>query len=113
MYSKQETLNIVTRGLAAQGWRRATHSGACVYLAPNGYKCAAGQLVTHYDAKLEHFGPIDGVPDDLLKSTGLMEHDSDLVFELQNAHDGADDPESVRYRIRKVAEKHHLQFKPF
>lgn len=51
----EEVKRTVVEGLRAQGKRAAVGAGTCVYLTPDGCRCAVGQLVPEdlYDPAME------------------------------------------------------------
>lgn len=89
MFTKQETFDIVAKGLLAQGG--PAYTDRCWYRAemPDGYmrKCAAGLLIsdTDYRPDMELCGVFEG------NSVGIVienaGHSVDLVYDLQRAHD--------------------------
>lgn len=83
--SAQDVFNQVAFHLLSQGERAVEEvCGACVYLAPDGLRCAAGCLISdeEYDEAMEWNSWIDLVDTELVPN----EH-ADLIIELQNLHD--------------------------
>lgn len=52
---KQEVFNKVFLGPKTQGFQQSIHNEKCLYRAPDGKKCAAGQLILneYYDEVME------------------------------------------------------------
>ena len=84
MINRQIAFNLAVTGLLAQG-EKALNEDACVYLAPNGNRCAVGMLIDpeRYYPEIEggsvlsrHFklSPM------LLDEVGRIEADTDLDF---------------------------------
>lgn len=90
-FNKQEAFDRSTSGIIAQGGPALGHGTSCAYLAPNGRKCAAGQLIPpdKYDA-LAMEGKAVSAPE-VRAVFGMASDDSDLNFlrALQRAHDNA------------------------
>jgi len=121
-FTKQQTFDIVVKGLAAQGFEQAKdpHAwGSCMYRDDKGRKCAAGQFIPDelYDPEIEFMGSIGC----LITSSpvyhwyvdsGLADHDRELLIDLQAAHDTADDPQHVKLLLREVAFTHELTLPP-
>lgn len=121
-FTKQETFNLVVKGLAAQGFERAKgpyKDSSCMYRDDKGRKCAVGQLVPDeiYDPEMEVMGSIGwlSIHNPLYHwyvDSGLVDHDEDLLINLQAAHDGATGPTQVKIRLRVVAHDHELTIPP-
>ena len=80
------------RGLLKQN-KQSLCDGDCVYLNPEGLKCAIGMLITEgsYNPKMEHSGPGDDRVQKALEKSGIIvSNESDVGFltRLQNIHDG-------------------------
>lgn len=86
----QEMFDKAVRGLAAQEWRRSVkwegHREVCVYLAPNGDRCAWGYV--------DPVGAVDGggdvycLNDDGIGLAALLDSEGlDFANQLQMAHD--------------------------
>jgi hypothetical protein len=114
-----------TSGILAQGGP-AMDGAACMYRAPNGRKCAAGQLIPDelYNPDIEggsfyqpimdkeitkvmpHYEAILSLQDNMK----LTESDIKFISDLQSAHDGSvpinsDDPDFSRDFFRKWEKK--------
>lgn len=121
-FTKQETFNLVVKGLAAQGFEQAKgpyESSDCMYRDDKGRKCAAGQLIPDeiYDPEMEAMGSIRwlSIHNPLYHwyaDSGLADHDEGLLIDLQTAHDGATGPMQVKIRLRQVAHDHELTTPP-
>jgi hypothetical protein len=118
--TKQETFDIVWKGLAAQGWKKSMTAGDdefCAYRGVDDCACAAGHLIPddRYDPKMEGglvlYSTEYASTASSIAVTNLMVelgHDLAVVRECQRAHDGSDTPESMQLRLRKVAQQHGL-----
>lgn len=85
MKALQETFDLSGLSLIAQGGP-AIDDGACMYLAPNGRRCAAGHLMTAPDNVLRDAVGFITCPQN---AKFLEAHDINLVRALQQAHDQA------------------------
>lgn len=90
--TEQEIFEKVLRHLDQQGHRAVEASldgsGRCVYLSPNGDKCAIGCLITNYHPKMDSDRWLIGT----LLSLGLIptvNENNAFLFKLQVIHDGA------------------------
>jgi len=120
-FTKQQTFDIVVKGLAAQGFERALATdsySSCMYRDDKGRKCAAGQLIPDelYNPEMEKMGSICYIFDDdfdrdrysLYELSGLVEHDRKLLIDLQDAHDLSMGSTVDRDALLRVAVKHEL-----
>jgi hypothetical protein len=110
--SKQETFNLVYRGLAAQGFQQSKAPVnavmfVCAYRGIEGRKCAVGLIITD-----QEYGPdMECLPVATLWDRGLsslMPHDRFLLRDLQNAHDIGENPDMMKALLQAVAAKHDL-----
>lgn len=85
-FTKQETFDIVARGLLTQAARSTNANGDCKYRGSNGTKCAAGFLIPdeQYRHSLEGETVVGGPAQPVIESQG---HDLPLVGALQELHD--------------------------
>jgi len=100
----QEIFNLSVSGVYKQGHAAVQEgTGKCLYHAPNGDKCAVGQLIPHTvdTRKIDNYNAggvgVDAPPvKEILKSVGVLGDNSAhndsivaLLTSLQSAHDGA------------------------
>jgi hypothetical protein len=125
MLTLQEIFDKSVSGILKQGTKAyGTYDGldyVCVYRSPEGYKCAAGQLIDdeHYDSSFEGRGvdpyletatyPTDAKLRAALEKSGVpLTHDVlQMISALQRAHDEASNYNFVndfRRAARVVAE---------
>lgn len=89
----QDLFTRSVKGLIKQGTAALSQNGDCRYLAPDGTRCAVGQLIDdeHYSSALEdvNFTRTNRVGEAVEASIGrpLDEHDAELLWGLQEAHD--------------------------
>lgn len=116
---KQEYFNRMVAGLAGQGFERAFNEkvGSCAYRAPDGKKCAIGQLIPDdkYGADLE--GPRGPVLERIgaLTSEEVDDCDSDgmeFFGDAQGAHDDGYTPDDMKALLLGVGEKYGLEIPP-
>lgn len=115
MLSKEEQQHILTeayRHCVKQGARSVRDDGRCVYLGPNGNKCAIGAGLSGED--LERFRDADYSAHGLLEE-GLQHvfgvtveaHDDTFLIAIQSAHDDAVEC-NWSYLFSQVAETYGL-----
>lgn len=90
----QRTFDIVATKLAQQGRPSARARGfgspRCMYLAPNGDRCAAGQLFEMPDAAIRTLANVAvEESSEIQEHLGELGHDPAFANELQGAHDKA------------------------
>ncbi len=99
----QRTFDIVATKLAQQGRPSAqargyTASPLCMYLAPNGDRCAAGQLFELPDSEIKALGnPGVTACSHIQHHLAELDHDITFVAYLQDAHD-----EAAKYSLEPV-----------
>lgn len=109
MMNSQEQFDTVVRNLGKQGKPATDANGYCVYRAPDGSKCAAGQLIPDdvYRYGMEGIG-IGSV---IEENPDLQWLDKPLVRSLQSAHDiWASDQDMVKFvaRLHSIASQFEL-----
>lgn len=86
MFTNQQTFTLVRNHLLKQG-KKALDDRGCVYLSPDGSKCAAGCLIPEekYDSSFER----RDVPRVIIENgfSDWFEHNPCLVVSLQYIHD--------------------------
>lgn len=90
----QRTFDIVATKLAQQGRPSAQARGfglpRCMYLAPNGDRCAAGQLFELSDSEIKALGnPGVTASSGIQHHLAELDHDITFVAYLQDVHDEA------------------------
>ncbi len=95
---RQDHFNKAYLGVIAQGGPSYDRNvqdgvGSCLYLAPNGNKCAVGHILTKKE--LEDFGDFIGGVGELANRMGLgpdhpFKSDEDFYAGIQNIHDRLD-----------------------
>lgn len=113
----QEIIDIVWTHFVTKGRARSADKDECLYRGPRGTKCAVGVLLT--DAEVKRLGGRNGESVFTLEDQGLLPKrlvpHSELLGDLQNAHDGwaADSGlgfrAHMRRRLRDIAENHDLR----
>jgi hypothetical protein len=105
--TKQQILDTVVEGLARQEWRKARDSdGLCVYLSPNGDRCAAGQLAVGF----KQIECLTGSSWLTAVQNGLATDDNVwFIANLQNAHDKAFNPSVMRANFRQLVRFYSLR----
>ena len=99
----QRTFDIVATKLAQQGRPAAyprgyTMAPLCMYLAPNGDRCAAGQLFELPDSEIKALGnPGVTASSGIQHHLAELDHDITFVAYLQDAHD-----EAAKYSLEPV-----------
>ena len=105
----QEIFDKVAKHLATQARKSLNSSGEeCMYLAPDGSKCALGIFITsddYYDVSMEGADVVRLKEDGLLPKH-LWDH-LPLLDALQTVHD-ANEPDSWEYWLREVAARWQL-----
>ncbi|MEG9884082.1 MAG: hypothetical protein V6Z86_05610 [Hyphomicrobiales bacterium] len=126
----QDVFDKVYRGLASQGFERSTstelpgrsNTDACAYRGSHGRRCAVGWLIPDdlYDKRLENRGyrwlmaalpngSLSWMPDGLTTFfRGTAPHKS-LIDELQNVHDGSEEPEGMKAWLESIAAEKGLE----
>lgn len=114
----QQLFNRAWEGLKSQGFERSVvvprggYGNRCVYRGDEGRRCAVGWLIEdknyHPNFDLDSFSVRD-----VVLEGGIGDLDPSLSKEdcrevsflqaLQEAHDGADDPDRMQVRLREVA----------
>lgn len=79
------------RGLLKQN-KKSLCDGNCVYLSPEGLRCAIGMLITKesYDPRIENESPASNIVQKTLDKCGIyVDTESDILFlkALQSIHD--------------------------
>lgn len=93
MKTKLEIITEVSKHLSTQGRRSVSIEGDCLYLAPNGDKCAVGCLIKpeFYKHSLEYHAILSATPElskALLDSEIPDDQETvELLTELQHIHD--------------------------
>lgn len=112
----QELFDKMWAGLSGQGWKRAEHAGACLYVTPEGDKCAVGHCLTAPDGatfgnvcQLLH-GNVDarrdlGFPEyrNTYHPTDHTDERLQFLRDSQSAHDYARSPEHMQSNLRDIA----------
>jgi hypothetical protein len=110
---RQTIFNQVYNGLKAQGFEKSMQDTAddalCAYRGVGGLKCAVGQIIPDekYQSVFE-----DWTLSKILKTVFSFDFDvrhSRLLADLQEAHDGAYDPDSMKARLIGVAYHYHVE----
>lgn len=107
--TRQEMFDRAYLGLAGQGFAQAKIDGGCVYLAPDGTRCAWGHvdtsLTSHYQCG------VTWLREDCIGIAGNLTAD-DLKFAvaLQNAHDDkrSADPATMQTFLHTLATDYGL-----
>lgn len=103
--TRQEMFNRAWKGLKAQGWQQAIEGPTCVYLTPDGRRCAWG----HVDPEGTAYGRGSPVSSLARNGIGLAAHlspgDLSFAIQLQQTHDGAapGDSRSLERAMRDLA----------
>ena len=112
----QQWFETIVRGLAAQDWQLAAGpKGQCLYRAPNGRKCAIGQLIPD-DAFVIKTGAgvwsldYTGKLSDLGLGDISDSEEIDFLIIAQKAHDSAHDDNAMKDHFRDVAKFYKLTF---
>lgn len=121
MTSNQEIFDNVVTYLSTQTHKSAEETtqdrgGRCYYRAPDGNKCAVGCMLTdaEYNPSMDDYGPSFSNGNDVY---GIEQRDLlperlvpfvDLLAELQNAHDRANDVGHLKSRLLRVAQDFDL-----
>lgn len=104
--NEQQLFDIAYAGLAKQGFIRSYDLiRGCMYRSPDGLKCAIGQCIPDrlYTPSMDDNGTLQGI----LESIGYTGN-YDFACELQEAHDSADDPDSMRINLMDFAHEYGL-----
>lgn len=103
----QEIFDKAVAGLAAQGFTQALDAeGSCVYRAPDGGKCALGQVMSdaEYSPRFE-YEPAGR----LVGSVAWVTRDNaNKLVLLQQCHDYGDTPQKMRGALRSFATNYGL-----
>jgi hypothetical protein len=107
--TEQEVFDHVVRGLASQGFERSMDQDLqrCQYRGMDGAKCAGGWVMTDDEYRPEYDIGKQGW-DDLITYQGLPEAHSDLIYQLQEAHDSGIGPTYMCAELRRVADTFDL-----
>lgn len=105
----QAIFDRVATHLAKQGHRAFSDYGECVYLAPNGDRCAAGCLISkwQYRQKMEGHRFGDVLMNDIKWPARLLPH-KDMIQSLQRVHDEPaswNNPEQMAFELAAVGAK--------
>ena len=108
----QQLFDLAVAGVLQQGKPAITELGSCRYRAPDGSKCAIGQLIPDekYRKSFEDMS-LDGVA---LTALGIEDRNTVIMLgDLQQAHDDAAQwPETFltefRFNVLGVASNHNL-----
>lgn len=111
-FTKQETFDVVCKGLAAQNWQQSVNrSGTCVYRSPKGLKCAAGHCIPDEEYKKD----MEGHGAEYLTEFGSMpefrRHDNDFLLRLQKLHDNDDYAYNMKFAFQEEAAEQGLEWK--
>lgn len=108
----QRAFDVAVRQIKKQGGR-AYVNGACRYRAENGAKCAVGALIAdeHYRPAFEGQSinsPLKGC--EIFEAVKLSGYDVsfELLDDMQSAHDGYYDLQTVLACFKRVADCHGL-----
>jgi len=105
-HTEQEVFDFVVNHLLTQGVKSFDTYGNCLYLSPEGARCAAGCLIPAeaYDKTIEGTAWIA-----LAQSGRVPSWQMILMERLQDCHDGYE-PEKWSERLREIAVELGLQF---
>lgn len=104
---KQEIFDKVWRGAKNQGFQKSVDPGSqiCAYRSPNGLKCHAGHLIpdSEYSSRFEGHS-VDAVSFFSNQGKDVV----DFIYDIQDCHDDAHNPDEIRARLKEFAKKHKL-----
>lgn len=106
----QKWFNKSYKGLKKQNFKQALKNGNCMYLAPDGNRCAVGQLLPKRTPGLAQIEGGVSLCRQRLCDAGLNITPETINFleDLQFAHDYACDKKSMKRLLEDVAHRYGL-----